>query len=58
MTDWLAGQNSLGLVYLKFDSVNGAAAALQSLNGRWFGGKMVSAEFQDEKRYNAKFDLA
>jgi len=41
-------KNSMGLVYLKFESVVAGAAALNGLNGRWFGGKMVAAEFVPE----------
>jgi RNA-binding protein 39 len=50
-------KNSLGHIYLKFESVVSGATALNALNGRWFGGKMVSAEFQNEANYNAKFGL-
>eukprot|EP01051_Picozoa_sp_SAG22_P014087 SAG22_NODE_1663_length_3864_cov_2.633201_2_plen_197_part_00 len=49
--------NSLGLVYLKFDSANGALEALKALNGRFFGGRQLKAEFKDERQYNAKFGL-
>jgi RNA-binding protein 39 len=50
-------QNSMGLVYIKFEAVAAGAAALNSLNGRWFAGKMISAEFYNEAQYNAKFGL-
>jgi RNA-binding protein 39 len=30
---------------MKFDSVQSASAAIDGLNGRWFGGKQVSATF-------------
>jgi RNA-binding protein 39 len=30
---------------VKFDSVDAAKKAIQGLNGRWFGGKQVSAAF-------------
>jgi RNA-binding protein 39 len=50
-------QNSMGLVYLKFEAVAGGAAALNALNGRWFAGKMITAEFYNEAQYNAKFGL-
>jgi RNA-binding protein 39 len=30
---------------MKFDSVDTAKKAIQGLNGRWFGGKQVSAAF-------------
>ena len=55
---WLScHQNSMGLVYLKFEAVAGGAAALNALNGRWFAGKMITAEFYNEAQYNAKFGL-
>jgi RNA-binding protein 39 len=34
-----------GEIYLKFDSIESAKNAIQGLNGRWFGGKQVSAAF-------------
>jgi len=51
-------KNSMGLVYLKFESVVAGAAALNGLNGRWFGGKMVAAEFVPEAQYNSKFGIS
>eukprot|EP01045_Picozoa_sp_COSAG04_P009751 COSAG04_NODE_576_length_12493_cov_23.368323_4_plen_48_part_00 len=47
----------MGLVYLKFEAVAAGAAALNALNGRWFGGKMISAEFVAEATYDSKFGL-
>ncbi|KAI9493809.1 hypothetical protein BDB00DRAFT_872052 [Zychaea mexicana] len=49
--------DSLGEVYLKFNSVEAGEKALGSLNGRWFGGKQVTAVFVPEAIYNAKFSL-
>ncbi|KII93760.1 hypothetical protein PLICRDRAFT_171473 [Plicaturopsis crispa FD-325 SS-3] len=34
-----------GEIYVKFDSIESAKNAIQGLNGRWFGGKQVSAQF-------------
>ncbi|KAF9457065.1 hypothetical protein BDZ94DRAFT_1285464 [Collybia nuda] len=34
-----------GEIYVKFDSIDTAKKAIQGLNGRWFGGKQVSAAF-------------
>ncbi|KAF8905548.1 hypothetical protein CPB84DRAFT_1814171 [Gymnopilus junonius] len=34
-----------GEIYVKFDSVESAKKAVQGLNGRWFGGRQVSAAF-------------
>jgi RNA-binding protein 39 len=36
---------SQGEIYVKFDSIDSAKNAIQGLNGRWFGGKQVSAAF-------------
>ncbi|KAK7468862.1 Phosphatidylinositol-3-phosphatase SAC1 [Stygiomarasmius scandens] len=34
-----------GEIYVKFDSIESAKKAVQGLNGRWFGGKQVTATF-------------
>lgn len=34
-----------GEIYVKFDSIDYAQKAIQGLNGRWFGGRQVSAVF-------------
>jgi hypothetical protein len=34
-----------GEIYVKFDAIDSAKKAIQGLNGRWFGGKQVSAVF-------------
>jgi len=34
-----------GEIYVKFDDVESAKNAVQGLNGRWFGGKQVTAAF-------------
>jgi RNA-binding protein 23/39 len=36
---------SQGEIYVKFDSVDSAKMAIDGLNGRWFGGRQVSAAF-------------
>ncbi|KAI0296160.1 hypothetical protein BC826DRAFT_968133 [Russula brevipes] len=38
-------RESQGEIYLKFGDVDAARKAVQGLNGRWFGGKQVSAAF-------------
>ncbi|KAG6849508.1 hypothetical protein H0H93_007862 [Arthromyces matolae] len=38
-------KESQGEIYLKFDSIESAKKSVQGLNGRWFGGKQVSAVF-------------
>lgn len=38
-------KESEGEIYIKFDSVETADKAIKGLNGRWFGGKQVTASF-------------
>ncbi|KAG9100986.1 hypothetical protein FS749_011266 [Ceratobasidium sp. UAMH 11750] len=38
-------KESEGEIYIKFDSVETAEKAIKGLNGRWFGGKQVTATF-------------
>mmetsp|Transcript_54899 Transcript_54899/g.174488 ORF Transcript_54899/g.174488 Transcript_54899/m.174488 type:complete len:83 (+) Transcript_54899:1371-1619(+) len=51
-------KDSAGFVYLKFVAVQGCEAAKQSLHGRWFAGKMVTAEFQFTREYDNHFPEA
>ena len=39
-----------GCVYLTFDSVDSAHRCITALHQRWFGGKMIIAEFIEEQR--------
>lgn len=36
--------NTQGDIYLKFDRVQGGENAIKGLNGRYFGGRMISAQ--------------
>ncbi|KAI8337011.1 hypothetical protein BC941DRAFT_452649 [Chlamydoabsidia padenii] len=47
--------DSLGEVSLKFDTVGAGQKAIQSLNGRWFGGRQIQAIFMPEHEYNQRF---
>ncbi|QRV75780.1 RNA recognition motif protein [Ceratobasidium sp. AG-Ba] len=38
-------KESEGEIYIKFDSVESADKAIKGLNGRWFGGKQITASF-------------
>jgi len=38
-------KDSQGEIYVQFDHVESAAKALAALNGRWFGGRLVSASY-------------
>ena len=46
-----------GFVYLKFVSGEGAAAAHKALNGRWFAGRQIAADFQFPAVYQNYFRL-
>lgn len=48
-------ENSPGDVYIKFDNVVAGERAIQGLNGRWFGGRTISASFLIDAVYTAKF---
>jgi RNA-binding protein 23/39 len=43
---------------MKFDSVPSAQAAVNGLNGRWFGGNQISAVFILDMFYNVRFPKA
>ncbi|KAG0226543.1 hypothetical protein BGW42_003531 [Actinomortierella wolfii] len=47
-----------GDVFLKFDSIASASAAVQALGGRFFAGKQIVASFFPEILYNARFPKA
>ena len=47
-----------GFVFLKFTMLTSASNAVQSLNKRWFAGKMISAEFIPETVYHMRFPEA
>ncbi|PPQ62839.1 hypothetical protein CVT24_000533 [Panaeolus cyanescens] len=38
-------KESQGEIYVKFETIDAAKQAIQSLNGRWFGGRQISAAF-------------
>ena len=46
-----------GFVYLKFVSGEGASAAQKALNGRWFAGRQIAADFQFPAVYQNYFRL-
>ena len=47
--------NSIGEIYVKFKTLDGGKAAIQGLNGRWFGGRTIGAVALVEGVYNTKF---
>jgi RNA-binding protein 39 len=44
-----------GEVYVKFAEVEGGKKAMQGLNGRFFGGQMITAEPVSDAMYNTRF---
>ncbi|KAJ9541051.1 hypothetical protein OSB04_027557 [Centaurea solstitialis] len=48
-------KHSAGYVYLRFDSVEGAARAQQAMHKRWFARRLISAIFLQPYEYDAKF---
>lgn len=46
-----------GFVYLKFGTQHAATAAQQALNGRWFAGRRIIAEFQFAPIYAQHFGV-
>eukprot|EP00123_Amoebidium_parasiticum_P011954 comp21018_c0_seq1/m.28218 comp21018_c0_seq1/g.28218 ORF comp21018_c0_seq1/g.28218 comp21018_c0_seq1/m.28218 type:complete len:485 (-) comp21018_c0_seq1:53-1507(-) len=40
-------------IFVRFDSIDGAEKAVAALNGRWFGGRKVTAEVYDGQRFAA-----
>ncbi|KAF9113542.1 hypothetical protein BGX27_001352 [Mortierella sp. AM989] len=51
-------QESLGEIYLKFDTVQSATNAVQTLGGRFFAGRQIVAAFLPEMIYNVRFPRA
>ena len=51
-------ENNDGEIYIKFDRVQGGENAIRGLNGRWFGGRMISAQFVVEAVYHMNFPKA
>ncbi|CAO3573344.1 unnamed protein product [Mortierella alpina] len=51
-------QESPGEIYLKFDSVQSATSAVQTLGGRFFAGRQIIAAFLPEMLYNVRFPRA
>ena len=46
-------RNSAGHVYMAFTDADGAKNCLTSLNGRWFAGRQLAAEYCQEDVYEA-----
>ncbi|XP_062007257.1 uncharacterized protein LOC133724516 [Rosa rugosa] len=50
-------KNSAGFVYLRFETVEAAAAAQRAMHLRWFAGRQISALFMQPQVYEAKFGV-
>jgi len=48
-------RNSQGDIYLKFDKVQGGENAIKGLNGRYFGGRMITAAPVVDAVYSSLF---
>eukprot|EP01117_Protostelium_nocturnum_P014094 TRINITY_DN5321_c0_g2_i1.p2 TRINITY_DN5321_c0_g2~~TRINITY_DN5321_c0_g2_i1.p2 ORF type:complete len:184 (-),score=82.78 TRINITY_DN5321_c0_g2_i1:153-704(-) len=48
-------KESQGHVYIKFGSVPAAQNAINALNGRYFAGKTIAADFFNQVRYHSMF---
>ena len=51
----LSMENNDGEIYVKFDRIQGGENAIRGLNGRYFGGEMISAQYVVEAVYNINF---
>lgn len=51
-------ENNEGEVFIKFDRVQGGQNAINGLNGRYFGGRMISAQYVVEAVYHINFPKA
>lgn len=50
-------KNKDGQVWIKFASIQSAQAAINELNGRWFGGRQIKAIFVDQNEYSRRFAM-
>ena len=46
-----------GEIYVKFETVNAAKEAIEGLNGRWFGGRQITAAFISDAIMQAHQEL-
>ena len=51
----LALDNNDGEIYIKFDRDQGGINAYRGLNGRWFGGRMITAQYVVPPVYHMMF---
>jgi RNA-binding protein 39 len=48
-------QHPSGLIFMKFESLDGAKKALSALHGRWFAKRQIHAAFMSDIAYQARF---
>ncbi|TPX37046.1 hypothetical protein SmJEL517_g00846 [Synchytrium microbalum] len=51
-------KETAGHIYIKFSLPSETQACLSTMNGRYFGGKQISATFVPDQIYNAQFKLS
>ncbi|KAK4550444.1 hypothetical protein LTR36_000022 [Oleoguttula mirabilis] len=54
----LALDNNDGEIYIKFDRVQGGENAIRGLNGRFFGGQLITAQYVVDAVYHMNFPKA
>ncbi|KAF2860208.1 splicing factor, CC1-like protein [Piedraia hortae CBS 480.64] len=54
----LALDNTDGEIYVKFDTVQGGQNAIRGLNGRWFDGRTITAQYVVDHIYSSIFPKA
>lgn len=54
----VARDSTVGEVYIKFKDVESGKNAILGLNGRWFGGRRITAQYLVEAVYNVNFPKA
>jgi len=54
----LALDNNDGEIYIKFDRVQGGENAIRGLNGRYFGGRQITAQYVVDAVYHMNFPKA
>ena len=47
--------NTSGDIYVKFDRIEGGESAIRGLNGRFFGGRMITAQPVVDAVYSSLF---
>ncbi|KAK4052659.1 Phosphatidylinositol-3-phosphatase SAC1 [Microbotryomycetes sp. JL201] len=54
VVDIFVVKESQGEIYIRFESVDAAVKAVAGLNGRWFGGRQISANHATDSLFDAK----